>query len=140
MAIFGKPDSKKLVESLAKEVTIIATGSKIKGDINLTASLHIDGEIEGSIHSENSVTIGSKGCVKGDIVTDNLIINGEFTGSAESRTIEVLTKGRVKGKLIYAELTIEKGGLFEGESILQSEVVAVRNNIAEIDDHKKIRV
>lgn len=138
MAVFNKDDRKKLADSVTKEATIIAAGTKIKGDISLSSSLHIDGEIEGIIHSDNIITIGPKGKVYGDIVAENLVINGGFIGSAESQSIEILSKGIVKGKLSYNELTIEKGSVFEGETILLSSPNN-ESNVAEISNHKKTK-
>lgn len=78
--------------------------------------MHVDGEIEGTIKSSNIVTIGTKGKVRGEIIAKSFVVNGSFEGSVDSDTVEILSKGRVKGSLLYSELTIEKGGNFEGES------------------------
>jgi cytoskeletal protein CcmA (bactofilin family) len=48
------------------------------------------------------------------------VVNGVFKGSAESDAIDILPRGNVKGKLIYTELTIEKGAAFEGETVMRS--------------------
>lgn len=136
MAVFNKHGRRKSAESVTKGATIIASGTKIKGDITLTSSLHIDGEIEGIIHSDNVITIGTKGRVNGEIVAKNLVINGTFTGSAKSNTVEILPKGNVKGKLTYSELTVEKGASFEGETSVRSAAVD-DSNISAIREHKK---
>lgn len=121
---------------MTKGATIIAAGTKIKGDITLSSSLHIDGEIEGIIHSDNIITIGTKGQVNGDIIAESLVINGIFKGSAESNSVEILPKGDVKGKLTYRELTIEKGASFEGETAVLS-ANSDESNISDISEHKK---
>ena len=121
---------------MTKGATIIAAGTNIKGDITLSSSLHIDGEIEGIIHSDNIVTVGTKGRVTGEIIAKSLVINGVFQGSAESNSIEIMPKGDVKGKLTYNELTIERGANFEGETVVRS-VTVDESNISEISAHKK---
>ena len=136
MAVFSKHDSKKLADSMTKGATIIAAGTKIKGDITLSSSLHVDGEVEGIIHSDNIITIGTKGRITGDIFAKSLVINGVFRGSAESDSLEILPKGDVKGKLTYGELTIEKGASFEGETVVRSPTID-DSNISEISAHKK---
>lgn len=127
MAVFSKNDRKKSTEFVAKCATIIAAGTKIKGDIVLSSSLHIDGEVEGIIHSDNVITIGPKGRVSGDVVAKSIVINGVFSGVAESNTVEILSKGNVKGKLIYSELTIEKGAAFDGETSVRGAAIEERN-------------
>jgi len=125
MAFMGGSDSKK---SAHKDVgaTIISSGTKIKGDISITSSLHIDGEIEGAIKSKNIITIGTKGKVQGEIVAKSFVVNGEFDGTVESDTVEILSKGRIKGTLVYNELTVEKGGSFEGDSKRKNATVEVK--------------
>ena len=78
--------------------------------------MHIDGEFEGVIKSQKNVTIGKTGFVKGDIVSDKLIISGEFTGNIDSDIVDVLPSGKLYGKVLANELVIERGGFFEGES------------------------
>ncbi len=54
--------------------------------------------------------------MRGEIIAKSFVVNGVFEGSIESEVVEILSKGRIKGTLVYSELTIEKGGNFEGES------------------------
>ena len=140
MAVFSKNDRKKSTESIAKGATIIAVGTKIKGDIVLSSSLHIDGEIEGIIHSDNLITIGPKGQVRGEIMAKSLVINGTFSGAAESHTVEILSKGNVKGKLTYSELIIEKGAAFDGETSVVRPVVIEESNGSEVSEDKELGV
>ncbi len=128
MALMGGNDSKKSAHKDAG-ATIISSGTKIKGDINITSSLHIDGEIEGTIKSNNMITIGTKGKVQGDISTKSFVVNGSFEGTVESDIVEILSKGQIKGTLIYTDLTVEKGGNFEGDSKRKNKTVEV--NIVE---------
>ena len=135
MAVFSKDDNKKSTESMTSGATIIASGTKINGDITLSSSLHIDGEVEGVIRSDNVVTVGIKGKISGEITAKNLVINGIFRGTSESQSVEILPKGDVKGKLTYSELTIEKGGLFEGETTLRP--AATETNVSKFTNPKK---
>jgi cytoskeletal protein CcmA (bactofilin family) len=81
MAIFGRNDNKKSAAAIKKWATTIAYGTQIKGEIVLTSSLHIDGEFEGTIHSDHVITISTQGRVIGDIIAKGIIINGLFRGS-----------------------------------------------------------
>jgi len=63
--------------------TIISKGAKIEGDFQLSAQLHIEGEMIGKIDSSNQVSIGNGGVVKGELKAEKLIINGDFEGKAE---------------------------------------------------------
>ena len=136
MAIFSRYDRKQPSHSITNGATIIAAGTKIKGDMTLSSSLHVDGEIEGIIHSDNIITIGTKGRISGEITAKSLVINGVFRGVADSESVEILPKGDVKGKLTYSELTIEKGASFAGETAIRAETID-ESNISEISAHIK---
>lgn len=96
--------------------TIIAQGTKLKGEINTDCHLHIDGEFEGNIHSKNTVMVGKSGVVSGEIYAQKLIVSGKFNGTTESEIVEILPLGRIDGKIITSELVIERKGIFMGES------------------------
>jgi len=115
MAIFNKGDT------MAKETstTIISKGAKLKGDFNLTAKLHIEGEIEGVINSSTQVSVGKSGLVKGEIVCSKFILNGKFEGKIECDVLEITNGGILNGEIVVKDLIIEKGGIFEGTSTLK---------------------
>ena len=99
--------------------TIISKGSKINGEFNLTAKLHIEGEVDGKIESSNLVSIGKEGKLKGEIKAQKLLLNGVFEGKIEAETIEITTGGKLIGEIVIENLIIEKGAIFEGTSTLK---------------------
>lgn len=117
MAIFTNDD--KQPNGLTQKpgaATIIAQGTKIKGEITTDCHLHIDGEFEGSIRAKNTVMIGKGGYVNGEIYANKLIISGKLKGSTESETVGIMSLGRFEGVITTSELVIEKKGIFIGES------------------------
>jgi len=60
--------------------------------------------------------IGKKGCIKGDLKAEKLVINGEFEGSADCSYVEVLAGGRFIGNVLSKELMIESKAYFQGQS------------------------
>ncbi|ANV97762.1 polymer-forming cytoskeletal family protein [Helicobacter enhydrae] len=99
--------------------TIIASGTKIKGEIDTQCHLHIDGEFEGVIHSSHTINIGKSGVVNGEIYSEKLIVNGKFVGSVKSRVVEIMPQGKIDGKVTSHELVIERKGILTGESIVE---------------------
>ncbi|WP_120950991.1 polymer-forming cytoskeletal protein [Helicobacter sp. L8] len=112
MAIFTN-DHKQAANGSA---TIIAQGSKLQGTLKMDCHLHIDGEVEGTIHSSNTVVIGKNGIVVGDIFAPRLIVSGKFNGNAHADLIEIMPLGFVDGKIVSSELVIERKGILVGES------------------------
>lgn len=151
MAIFNaknkkhNPQNKKPVlraeRPVNKGATVIMFGTKLKGDIVESSSLlRIDGEFEGSIHSNNTITIESQGRVTGDIVAKKLIINGFFDGTAKSVSVEVLSRGSFNGQLVYNVLTVEAGGNFNGKITKCSEWDTEINNVKKDNKQELLEV
>ncbi|PAF45879.1 polymer-forming cytoskeletal protein [Helicobacter sp. 11S02629-2] len=115
MAIFTS-DNKPINDKVAGAATIIAAGTRIKGDIDTDCHLHIDGEFDGILKSKNTVMIGKGGIARGEIYAQKLIVSGKFIGTSESKTIEIMSHGRFEGMILTEELVIERKGTFIGES------------------------
>lgn len=130
MAIFNKTDADTPASS---ETTIIASGAKIDGVFNCHSRLHVDGEVNGQIHSKSIVTIGKGGKISGEITANRLIVNGLFEGDANCDGVEVLAGGKFLGKVISKELMIEAKAQFEGESKIKRE-----NEPVKIKEPKKL--
>ncbi|MGX3043692.1 bactofilin family protein [Helicobacter sp. T3_23-1056] len=129
MAIFTSDDkqSNGIAAQKAGAATIIAQGTRIKGNITTDCHLHIDGEFEGKIDSKNTVMIGKSGQVDGEIYANKLVVSGKLKGLTESDTVEILSQGRFEGVITSTELVIEKKGVFIGESKLKGMQTATKN-------------
>lgn len=120
MAIFVSDNKQSDGVSSSGGATIIAQGTRIKGEINADCRLHIDGEFEGTIHSKDTVMVGKNGIVRGDIESASLIVSGRFIGNITANVLEIKPQGRVEGTAATAEFVIERKGMFIGESKIKS--------------------
>jgi cytoskeletal protein CcmA (bactofilin family) len=119
MAIFNNGDSPSASCKTDSNTTIITAGAKIKGEIDLSCNLYIDGELEGSIHSTKEVNVGKSGHVSGNIQADRLIVQGFIEGGVEANRVEIKAGGRMSGEITSKELIIEAKGIFEGNSVVK---------------------
>lgn len=119
MAIFNNGDSASEGAPTNSNTTIITAGAKLKGELNLSCNLYIDGELEGTIVSSKEVNIGKNGHVKGSVKTDRLVVQGHIEGSIEANKVEIKAAGHVNGEISSVELIIESKGIFEGNSIVK---------------------
>lgn len=119
MAIFNNSDSTSATSKTDSNTTIITAGAKIKGEVNLSCNLYIDGELEGTIHSSKEVNVGKNGHVKGNINADRLILQGFIEGSIEANRVEIKAGGHMSGEITSKELIIEAKGVFEGNSVVK---------------------
>lgn len=119
MAIFNNSVNTDKSSATNSNTTIITAGSRIKGEMNLTCNLYVDGEFEGVINSTKEINIGKNGHIKGDVVTNRLVVQGFIEGSVDAQKVEIKAAGRVTGSIESVELIIESKGIFEGNSVVK---------------------
>lgn len=120
MAIFSNSDVSDNI-STDSNTTIITAGAKIKGEIELSCNLYIDGILEGSISSTKEVNVGKNGHIIGSVVTDRLVVQGYVDGTVDASRVEIKAAGHVNGEIKSSELIIEAKGIFEGSSIIKND-------------------
>jgi cytoskeletal protein CcmA (bactofilin family) len=120
MAIFNNGDVATKSSPTDSNTAIITAGAKITGEVELSCNLYIDGELDGSINSSKEVNVGKNGRVKGNIVTNRLVVQGYVEGSVEADRVEIKAAGHVNGEITSIELVIESKGIFEGNSIVKN--------------------
>lgn len=116
--MFSKKESENV---MSKTLTIIAEGVFIQGKIFSHGTTRVDGKVNGEIISEKEFIIGKEGKVNANVKTSNAIISGYFKGEMiASGEVEITSTGRFVGNLIQKDalLTISKGGLFNGKSVI----------------------
>ena len=119
--------SKKDIDSIAnnnKTLTIIGEGVVINGSLFSPGVTRIDGKVVGEITAEKELIIGKEGKVEARIKTKDATISGKFKGNMiASGEVEITSTGKFTGNLIQkdAMLTIEKGGVFKGESAISED-------------------
>ena len=102
--------------SSQNSTTIIAAGTKIKGEFQGDSIVQVDGKLLGNINSKSLIVIGESGLIEGKIVSKKVIISGRLLGIAYCDEIEIKAGGKVIGQITSDVLIIERGSFFEGES------------------------
>lgn len=96
--------------------TIVAEGTRISGELNVSANLHVDGSVEGSIVCEHGVSVGRTGEVDGEIVAHHVVISGHMKGRVECERLEIVSTGQVFAEVVSREFMVEPGAQFVGEN------------------------
>lgn len=107
----------------SKTITVIAEGVTVEGKINSPGSTRIDGTVRGELIADKEIVIGKEGKVDAIVKTKDAIIAGSFKGEmTASGEVEISSTGKFIGNLTQKDalLTIAKGGLFKGQSIIGS--------------------
>ncbi len=120
MPIFSKKETVKG----SKTVTIIAEGVTIEGKIISPGATRIDGNVKGEIITHKELVIGKEAEVEANIKTSDAIVAGKFKGDMiASGEVEITPTGKFTGNLTQKDalLTVSKGGVFKGESIISDD-------------------
>ena len=105
-------------------LTIIGRDMTIRGSIRSNESLHIDGEVDGSLElPEHRLTVGLHGKVVADARVREVEVLGRLDGDIDAaKKITIRKGGRLTGDLRTPAIVIEDGAYFKGRiEILNTE-------------------
>lgn len=93
--------------------SVIGNDVVIRGNVEASADLHIDGTIEGDITCASLVQ-GEASRVQGGITAETARLSGTVKGTITVRELVVLKAARIEGDVHYDTLTIEQGAQVNG--------------------------
>lgn len=102
----------------AKKDTYVSNGALFTGVVEGDGNIIVEGRIEGNIICSHMVRIEHSGHVKGEIRAQQIMINGAVEGCCYTASLSIQPKGSMRGDIFADEISIEKGGLFIGQSQL----------------------
>ena len=97
-------------------LTVIGKAMTIRGSIKSEESLHIDGEIEGSLDMpESRLTVGQNARIDADTRAREVDVHGTLNGDIDAaKKITIRKGGRLIGDLRTPAIVIEDGAYFKG--------------------------
>jgi cytoskeletal protein CcmA (bactofilin family) len=107
----------------------LGPGTKINGKLQFDGPATIEGEIEGEIIGQASVTIGQQATLRGKISAVSVVVQGNVTADVQAeKKLEIQPPGLVVGDVSTQSLVIGDGALFEGHVSMKKEgrVVSLR--------------
>jgi cytoskeletal protein CcmA (bactofilin family) len=93
----------------------------IKGELNGSEDLTIEGQVEGKIElRQNILTIGPNGRIKAQLFAKAVIILGEVTGNVTAtEKVDIRDNGSVDGDIAAPRVAIAEGAHFRGSIDMQ---------------------
>ena len=93
----------------------------IKGELNGSEDLTIEGQVEGTIQLKDHVlTIGANGRIKAQVFAKAVIVLGEVTGNVTaSDKVDIRDNGSVDGDIVSPRVAIAEGAHFRGSVDMQ---------------------
>ena len=108
-------------QQFERDVVNIGKSVVIKGELNASEDLTIEGTVEGKIELKDHVlTIGPNGKITAQLFAKVLVVLGEVNGNiAASEKVEIRDGGSVEGDIVSPRVAIAEGAHFRGSVDMQ---------------------
>src|SRR5216684_3244053 len=117
---------------MERDIVNIGKSVVIKGELNGSEDLTIEGHVEGTIQLRDHVlTIGPNGRIKAQVFAKAVIVLGEVTGNVTaSDKVDIRDNGSVDGDIVSPRVAIAEGAHFRGSVDMQRKGPAVQPQAA----------
>ena len=93
----------------------IDEGSEIEGRYTFSGTVMLNGRFTGEISTTDTLIIGDKGVMNGDVRAGQVLISGQVVGNVSAaERVELQRTARVFGDVEAPVVVVEEGVLFEG--------------------------
>jgi cytoskeletal protein CcmA (bactofilin family) len=103
--------------------TFIGADASIDGCIEFKGTIRVDGTVKGKISSNGgTVVVGEKAVVDAEVFVNVAVVMGQFNGTINAtERIEVYPPGKVGGDIYAPVISIEPGGIFNGNCVMKAQ-------------------
>ena len=102
-------------------VSVFDRYSSFDGTFNLTRDLRVEGQVKGTINCQGTLFVAQGAAVTATVEAENLTVAGDLDGDVTCRgRLQILSTGKVHGKLVTSTLVINEGAVYEGELVMDT--------------------
>ena len=102
--------SKKIIAS-----SLISDTVKIKGTVESTSELYIDGVIEGPVKTKILI-VGVNGRIKTSLIeAEKVVVHGLVDGDIDAVSVYLGATARIHGNISHKDISIENGAFINGD-------------------------
>lgn len=128
MSLFSNKEESKEEVVRSNSTNHIGKGTEIKGDLDTSGIIRIDGKVYGNIRSKSKINQGEGSYVEGNVISQNAEISGEVKGKLEITEMLILKPSAViNGDIFTGKLIIESGATLNG-TCQMGDVKNMKNN------------
>ncbi len=132
MSNFSSSSASSLLGDKSKagqRVLTVGNDILLKGEIATCDRLVIEGKVDAILNDVHTVEIAECGSFKGSAQIEDAEISGLFEGDLTVRgRLVIYATGKVRGKISYGEIEIERGGELSGEIKMVSAAASSGSN------------
>ncbi len=102
--------------------TLIGKTARIRGDIDFSGGLHLDGRVTGSVRAAAAdgslLSVSEEGRIEGSVDAVNVVLNGTVTGDIRASERLVLgARSKVQGDVYYGIIEAALGAEIQGRLV-----------------------
>jgi cytoskeletal protein CcmA (bactofilin family) len=99
--------------------SLIGAGTVVRGDIEFSGGLRIDGHVHGNVTTANgeagTLVVSEQARVDGEIKVSHIVVNGAVNGPVTAMDyVELQAKARIVGDVEYKTLEMHLGAVIQG--------------------------
>ena len=96
-------------------VNLICDGTSIKGDVEASRDIRIDGYLNGKMQVNGKVVVGNTGRIEGDVNCKTIDVSGKVEGNIiASEMVNLKSTALIFGNITTDKISVEPGAKFTG--------------------------
>jgi cytoskeletal protein CcmA (bactofilin family) len=107
--------------------SVLSSDLTITGNVRSSGDIQVEGTVDGDIRSQTLI-VGEGATVKGEIVAEEVVVNGRVIGRLRGLKVRLSTSARVEGDITHKTIAIESGAHFEGSVQRQEDPIGQNAN------------
>lgn len=128
------------------DVSRIAKGASLKGDLSSSSDIRVDGRVDGTLFSKGKVVAGETACLLGNILCNNVDLCGKVDGDIYVKDVlSVKSTAIINGNIHVRKVQVEMGAQINGSCRMISDqeydklvAAVVKNGIPDASDESDV--
>lgn len=127
-------------------ITLLAKGVVLKGEIHVEGTVRIDGRLDGEIQTKGQVIIGEDGLVQGTISAGTVISSGRIKAKVTAiERVQLMKTATLIGEVVTPVLIMEEGAKLQGVTDMgvtawADEPPKLLGNVSDLSAHRAKQV
>lgn len=112
--------------------TTIGPSVKVEGDVNAVGNVYVLGSVNGTITTDQQVTVGENAEVMADIKSDSAVIAGKVKGKLSiTKSLSLKATAHITGDIHTESIEIENGAKVNGQLTMGSSTSSYTSSSSE---------
>ena len=127
-------------------ITLLAKGVVLKGQIHVEGTVRIDGRLDGEIQTKGHVIIGEDGLVQGMITAGTVVSSGRIKAKVTANErVQLLKTATLIGEILTPILIMEEGAKLQGATDMgvtpwSDELPKLPGSVSDLSAHRAKQV